>query len=353
MTQYILSCLLLTLAACGGGGGGGGGGTSTPPTVSSGSSASSSNTTSSSSSASTSSVSSSSTSSSASSSIAAGPTGINSNTLCLNADGPAGASTYTLIENNFGTGAVESPSDGQYTPSRPHVIELNSDGVVGPHFGILAIDPTDVNLDFVTLANGGDRSRTEIKIAPSSGSHDAFKAHENETYIYAWRFKIASGMKFSTGFTHLHQIKAYVTTGTSPDYSDPPLITLTARVSSGNNILEVRQVNDLTTSSSVYATLGSVALSGLTGQWLDVREEITYANPNGRYKLSIKNQAGTEVLSIDQSSLQMWRTGANHMRPKWGIYRKHDTALNQNIDDYVYFANFGITRGSTPASTCR
>jgi hypothetical protein len=96
-----------------------------------------------------------------------------------------------------------------------------------------------------------------------------------------------------------------------------------------------------------------MSLTGVPGQWMDVREEITYSNTVGRYKLTIRDQNGNLALSVDQSGLQMWRTGSDHMRPKWGIYRKHSASLNQNIDDYLYLANLAITNGSTPASTCR
>ncbi|MDB5800543.1 MAG: hypothetical protein JWL63_1482 [Rhodocyclales bacterium] len=353
MKIHAVLGLMLALCACGGGGGGGGGsagGGAASSAGSASSSAASSTASSSASSAASSSVSSaaasSATSSSAASSIAAGPLGVIGNTLCLNADGPAGQATYPRIESVLGTGAIESPSDTVYTPNRPHVVEFDNDGIAGPHFGILAIDPTDVNQDLVPITSGGDRSRTEIKIAPSTGGvQDGFKAHEGDTYVYTWRFRIAPGMKFSPSFTHIHQIKAYLGT-----FDDPPLITFTP-LSTG--FMDIRQIGDGTTSSSVFNILGSMPLAGVPGQWMDVREEITYSNTVGRYKLTIWYQNGTVALNIDSSGLQMWRTGSDHMRPKWGIYRKHHASLNQNIDDYIYFANFGITHGSTPASTCR
>ena len=101
------------------------------------------------------------------------------NTLCLNAGDGGEPDTYRHIESVFGSGAVESPSDTQYSPTRPHVLQRGGDGIVGPHFAFLAIEPTDVNQDLVTMQNGGDRSRTEIKIAPGKGGvHDAFKPRD-------------------------------------------------------------------------------------------------------------------------------------------------------------------------------
>ena len=278
--------------------------------------------------------------------FAPAPNGVVGNTLCLNAGEPGQPDTYQHIESVFGTGAVESPSDTQYTPARPHVLQRGGDGIVGPHFAILAIEPTDVNQDLVPLPKGADRSRTEIKIAPSKGGiHDAFKAHDGDTFVYAWRFRIAPGMKFSPSFTHIHQLKAY-----GGNFAEPPLITFTPLVTGK---MEVRHVGDSQKNASTSKTLGSMSLEGIPGQWLDVREEITYSNTSGRYHLVIRDQAGAVVLEIDENGLETWRTGTDHMRPKWGIYRRHHAALNQNTDDYVYFANFAITRGSRPDSTCR
>ncbi|HTD03401.1 heparin lyase I family protein [Undibacterium sp.] len=279
-------------------------------------------------------------------SIAAGPLGVVGNTLCLNAAGPDDPDTYRRIESVLGKGAVEAPSDRAYTPRRPHVVQLADDGVVGPHFAVLAIEPTDVNQDLVPMASGGDRSRTEIKIAPSKGGvHDAFKARQGDTYVYAWRFRIAPDMKFSSGFTHIHQIKAY-----GGPLSSAPLITFTPL---SNGKMDIRHVGDIQRDSSGYTVLGSMPLADIPGQWMEVREEITYSNTLGRYRLTIRDRQGAVLLDIDKSGLQMWRTGADHMRPKWGIYRKHDPALNQNTDDTIYFANFGITRGNAPDSACR
>lgn len=267
--------------------------------------------------------------------------GVFGNTLCLNADLASGDNLYAHIERVLGAGAVESPSDGVYEPARAHVLRIADDPLVGAHFAIEAIEPTDVNQDLVPLSRGGDRSRTEIKIAPSKqGMHDAFKAKEDDTYVYAWRFRISPTMKFSSSFTHIHQIKAY-----GGEFSDPPLITFTPLV---NGNMEVRHVGDMQKNAAQSQLLGTVPLSNIVGQWLDVREEITYSNTNGRYQLLIRDDQGRPQLSIERNNLVMWRTGAEHMRHKWGIYRRHSASLNQHIADTVYFANFAITRGLNP-----
>jgi Polysaccharide lyase len=272
--------------------------------------------------------------------------GVVGNTLCLNANLAAGNDLYAHIERVFGAGAVESPSDSVYEPKRPHVLRIADDPVIGAHFGIQAIEPTDVNQDLVPQSRGGDRSRTEIKIAPAKpGMHDPFKAREGDHFVYVWRFRIPTEMKFSPSFTHIHQIKAH-----GGAFSDPPLITFTPLA---NGTMEVRHVGDAQKDASQSTTIGVVPLAKVIGQWLDVREEVTFSNTNGRYRLVIKDVQGNHALSIDRANLAMWRTGADHMRPKWGIYRKHHPSLNQNIADTIYFANFAITRGMTPSSACR
>jgi Polysaccharide lyase len=276
--------------------------------------------------------------------------GLVGNTLCVNAraikNAASSITTYAHIEQFMGVGAVESPSDSVYTPTQPHVFEVADDGIVGAHFAMIAIEPTDVNQDMVTLANGGDRSRTEIKIAPSVGAaHDTFKAKEGETFSYAWRFRIAPEMKFSPSFTHIHQIKAH-----GGKFSDPPLITFTPLA---NGKMEVRYVGDKQTDAALSELLGAVSLANVQGAWIEAREKITFSNTQGHYALTLRNLKNETLLTIDKHDLTLWRTGANHMRPKWGIYRKHSAALNQNQTDTVYFANIAITRGNKPDSTCR
>jgi len=272
-----------------------------------------------------------------------GTSGVFGNTLCLNAESSA-KDTYTRIESLFGKGAIEAPSDNAYSPARPHLLER--DGAAGPYFVIQAIEPTDINLDGKTLAQGSDRSRTEIKIAPAKlGPQAAFQAQQGDTYIYTWRFRIDPAMRFSPSFTHIHQIKAY-----GGDYADPPLITFTPLA---KGVMEIRHVGDRSRDAERATVIGSVSLAQVQGTWIDVREEVVFSNSAGYYKLNLRDETGAEILAIDQRNLAMWRTGADHMRPKWGIYRKHHAMLNQHREDSIYFAAFGITRGTVPATGCR
>lgn len=282
----------------------------------------------------------------ASAAAATAPSGVVGQTLCLNALAAGRSDTYARMEVLLGAGAIESPSDTTYKPARPHIQERDGDGSVGPHFAFLSIEPTDVNQDMVSMEKGGDRSRTEIKLSPvKGGMHEPFKGQEGDSFVYTWRFKIPREMKFSPSFTHIHQIKA-----TGGDFAAPPLITFTP-LANGN--MEFRHVGDERRDSAVMTVLATTPLEPLIGQWVDAYEEVKYSNTDGLYKLRLNDASGKLLLSIDKSGLQLWRTGATQIHPKWGIYRKHHAALNQHIDDFIYFANFGITNGSVPSATCR
>jgi hypothetical protein len=251
-----------------------------------------------------------------------------------------GQDMYSHLEKLLGAGAVESPSDAAYTPARPHILPVADDGIVGPHYAVIAIEPTDVNLDRVPHSAGGDRSRTEIKLAPSKGAHDVLKAREGDTFTYTWRFRIAADMRFSPSFTHLHQIKAY-----GGPYAEPPLITFTA-LAGGQ--MEVRHVADRLKEAK-HTVLGAMPLAGNQGRWLVASETITYSSTQGRYLLAVRDMQGGEVLAIDQGGLQTWRSGAEHMRPKWGIYRKHHADLNQHRADTLYLSNLCLVREAAHA----
>ena len=272
--------------------------------------------------------------------------GVVGTTLCLNAAAGGQANLYPRMEALLGPGAVESPSDGVYTPPKPHIQERDGDAWVGPHFAFMSIEPTDVNQDLVPMEKGGDRSRTEIKLSPVRGGvHEPFKAREGDTFVYTWRFKISPQMKFSPNFTHIHQLKA-----SGGDYAAPPLITFTPLA---NGTMEFRHVADQRRDSSVVTLLATTPLAPFVGQWVDAVEEVKYSNTDGSYKLKLSDASGKQLLAIDKTGLSLWRSGAAQIHPKWGIYRKHHAELNQHQEDFVYFANFGITRGSEPSSTCR
>ena len=264
------------------------------------------------------------------SSAATPPAPAAAHTVCLNADGPAGKDTYKLITDVLGSGAVENPDNDHHPPLR-HIREV-IDAQVGPAFEFLAHRDIDTDRDV-----NFDRSRIEIKVAPSGG-HDALKARENQTFAYTWRFRIDAGMKFSNRFTHMFQLKS------SQGDDGAPLITITGR-GGGAGKLQV-----IHTGNPSQGTLGQVSLAGLQGVWLDVSVRATFSH-HGALRLTIKKPDGSAVIDIDRQNLDLWRDG-DHIRPKWGIYRGKSDQLRA-AEDSVRFASFAITPGGQPTSTCR
>ncbi|WP_171014203.1 RICIN domain-containing protein [Chitinivorax sp. B] len=262
-----------------------------------------------------------------------GPNGRIGNTLCVNSDGPNGKDAYTLLRNQLGNDTVEAP-DNAHNPPIPHIKEA-SDNQVGTHFVFLAHEPIDGDRD----NNQADRSRIEVKVGP--GSADWLKAKNGSTFTYTWRFKIDPAMKFSNRFTHLHQIKA------KGGSDGTPIITLTGRAGNPNDWLELQHVDDADKTTKIKR----VSMIGIKGIWLDVTEQITYGE-RGSYAVTVKKPDGSTIMQTGKLSLPMWRTGAEYVRPKWGIYRGHSDMLNQT-EDQVRFANFGITAGNKPDSNCR
>lgn len=269
-----------------------------------------------------------------------GPTGVFGNTLCLNADPTNIAPLYTRIESVLGPNSIESPSDAVYAPPIAHIAE-RADGFGGAYLVFLAIEPTDIN-----TSEPQDRSRTEIKISPAtSGPHTNFQAHENDEFLYSWRFFIPATVKFSKSFTHLHQLLAH-----GGPYADAAIVTFTL----SNGKLVVRHIGDKVTDTSQFTSLATLPIDQIQGRWVTVREEVKFSNMDGYYRLHM-DVAGQSlpVISIDTRPLSMWRSGSDHARAKWGVYRKHSTELNQNSADEFWFSNLAVSRGVIADSTCR
>jgi len=243
-------------------------------------------------------------------------------TYHLNAEGPGGKDTYELIYSVLGRNAIEHPDD-DHTPPMRHIHQAVDD-VVGPHFVFLA--HRDIDTD---RQKNFDRSRIEIKVAPSSGPWDILKAREGEIFTYSWRFKINRDMGFSKRFTHMFQFKSF------GGDAGAPIITITGRKSSEDGRLEV-----IHNGSPSVGHLAKISLTGLKGVWLEVFCRATFSH-QGTLFLTIKTIDGKEVLTLDQKNIDMWRNG-DHIRPKWGIYRGKSDELRSQ-EETVCFSNFAIT----------
>lgn len=176
-----------------------------------------------------------------------------------------------------------------------------------------------------------DRQRNEIKTYDKSP--DNLKGIKNEKVVYSWKFKIKSGFQSSSNFTHLHQLKAV---GGSED--SMPLITLTTRKGSPDN-LELRYAE---TKSQI--TLKKTDLTPFKGEWVEVIETVIFGEKDtGSYEIEIKNVSTKQTLfSYSNNNIRMWKTNADFIRPKWGIYRSLLNAQDLR-DEELLFADFNIS----------
>ncbi len=240
----------------------------------------------------------------------------------LNADGPG--NTYELITSVLAPGQnpIETP-DCSHPGFGRHIEEV-WDADLGKYvflFHIHVSPDDDRCINF-------DRQRNEIKTYNQSPNN--LKGVIGETVVYKWKFKLGAGFEPSSNFTHLHQIKAVGGTESSM-----PQITFTARSGNPQN-LELRYAE-----TNTQITLTEVPLNDFKGNWVDVEETITYGE-NGSYELSInKISDGSSLLYYQNNSIRMWKTGADFLRPKWGIYRSLLDAGSLN-DEQVCFADFSV-----------
>ncbi len=240
----------------------------------------------------------------------------------LDADGAG--NTYELINSVLAPGydAIEVP-DCKHTTFGRHIDEVwdNDLGDFVFRFHMHKIDDDDRCIN-------SDRQRNEIKTYDKSP--DTLKGVQGELVEYTWKFKLDAGFQSSPSFTHIHQLKAVGGTESSM-----PLITLTTRKGTPDR-LELRYAE--TTSQT---TLAQVDLAPFKDTWVEVTETVLY-NESGRYSIEIsKVSDGTSLFSYTNNSIRMWKTNADFIRPKWGIYRSLNSPTDLR-DEIVDFANFSI-----------
>lgn len=242
--------------------------------------------------------------------------------LILNADGEG--DTYELITSKLAPdyNPIEVPDCGHSDFGR-HIDEIFDDELNENvfRFFIHTSEDDDRCINF-------DRQRNEIKAYDKSP--DSLLGVVGEIVEYKWKFKLDDGFQSSPKFTHIHQLKAVGGTESSM-----PLITLTTRKGAPDE-LELRYAE---TTSQV--TLKEVDLIPFKGIWCEATETVTYGE-SGTYEILIKKVSdNTTLFSYSNDNIRMWKTQAEFIRPKWGIYRSLVFAEDLR-DEEVLFANFSI-----------
>jgi hypothetical protein len=183
-----------------------------------------------------------------------------------------------------------------------------------------------------------DRQRVEVKTMGNPSTPDYLKGFRGDTVTLRWRFKLPAGFQASARFTHIHQIKAF------DGDAGAPVITLTARKGSPDMLELIYIPGRDTTNPHPRGVQSRTRLEPLAGIWLEAYEKITYGS-SGSYAVTLSRVSdGKEMFSYSASGLDLWRTGATVLRPKWGIYRSLDRA-EQIRDEQLRFGGFCLAKG--------
>ncbi len=189
-------------------------------------------------------------------------------------------------------------------------------------------------------ANILDRQRNEIKTDGKSPA--SMVAQNGETLRISWKFKLPAGMKTTSKFSHVHQIKGIDNAAGNADVGHP-LITFTCRGTSSQQL----QVIYTAPESSTADYLAKVNLADFLGEWVSVVETIKFGE-KGNYSVVITRiRDSKQLVKLSNVERNFWREGASGMRPKWGLYRNFGTnrsLADQLRDEILEFADFKIEK---------
>ncbi len=243
----------------------------------------------------------------------------------LEANGPG--NTYELINSVFAPngGDVVESAECAHPEFGRHIAEVWDDDLKKYVFEFyIHVTPDNDRCIYF------DRQRVEIKTYDASP--DYLKGVPGETVIYKWRFKVPSGFKVSSSFTHIHQIKAV-----GGDESDP-LFVLTARKGNPNKL----ELNYYKSSAESSQKLTQVNLSLFENTWVEATERIKLDNVNGTYSMVIKKVSdGSTIMNYTNNKMLTYRSDNTFLRPKWGIYRSLNTPSDLR-DESLRFDYFSI-----------
>jgi hypothetical protein len=235
--------------------------------------------------------------------------------------------TYALVNRVLAPGfnAVETPDCG-HKEFGPHITQIFDQTLNQYVFRFHAHRDHDDD-----RCQKSDRQRTEIKAYAKSP--EPLLAKLGDVHTFRWKFKLDQNFQGSGGFTHLHQIKAV------GGYEDSmPLVTLSARKGKAGqpSTFELNYSKGLK-----QRVLHSVELQPFLGQWVAVMERISFGE-KGTYVVDIRSVAtGERVFRYHNESIRMWKSNADFLRPKWGIYRSLKDKKNLR-DEVVDFADCQI-----------
>lgn len=122
-------------------------------------------------------------------------------------------------------------------------------------------------------ANIKDRQRNEIKTDAKSPAE--MVAQRGETLQMSWKFCLPEGMKTTTKFSHVHQLKGIDNAAGDADVG-MPLVTFTAR-SMSNGTQQFQVIHTAPSSQGSENTIVyKCPLDAFLGRWVEVVETVTF-----------------------------------------------------------------------------
>ena len=247
------------------------------------------------------------------------------------------ADTYKLITRS-GYNYETPDQSGEHAKSPYRHIRQHYDETLGKYVFdfILHIQ----NDDDRGKTNITDRQRNEIKTDSKSPSD--MVAQEGETLQMSWLFCLPQGMKTTSKFSHIHQLKGIDNAAGTADVSQP-ILTYTVRSVSGGQQFQV--LYNAPGASSEY--LFRTDLAPFLGEWVRVVETVKFAR-KGTLSLRIERvRDGSVLAELSGVERDFRRDGAAGLRPKWGLYRNFGegrSLADQLRDETLMFADFSIIK---------
>ncbi|SEQ40122.1 fibronectin type III domain-containing protein [Neolewinella agarilytica] len=175
-----------------------------------------------------------------------------------------------------------------------------------------------------------DRVRMEIKGGPNTNPEAQHLI--NTSSWYRWKFKLPADFVGTSSFCHIFQNKLV-----GGEDAGLPILTLTARAS----VLQFSHRGGET--GTDLGVLTQADLDLFRGRWVEVYLRQLHAEA-GEVELNIRDlSTGETILAYENNNIDLWRTGGQYDRPKWGIYRSKSAVLKDETAD---FADFCISESS-------
>lgn len=198
----------------------------------------------------------------------------------------------------------------------------------------------------------GDRQRNEMKSRTREGFHQ-MNGNWNEWQRLEWKFKIPAGFRPSTGFTHIHQLKA------QEGNNGMPILTITPRANADGSKRWVQVIHSGDPKETWSRIIvDNLPLEDFEDQWVQATTVMHYTHDGYLYVKLQRVSDGKVLVEKDFSDIDMWRKGAVDIRSKFGIYRsfgrkmtdRNDYPDNGIKDESLFLGDFKVYEASTNPS---